>query len=124
MLIYVGGFSDGEVTPTGNIQEPTGHIYNYYLRNRVAFFNKTCVRSSLWSMKRHFRSSDLRSVQMDSIQIIQFTTSGVRYGTVLRDLLASCTFSDTTSVLKQKAETATTRFCYLSIFDRTAVICI
>lgn len=92
MLIYVGGFSDGEVTPTGNIQEPTGHFYNYYLRrNRVVFFNKTyCSIKVMVNEEAYQIVWFIRSVQMDSIQIIQFTTSGVRYGTVLRYLLASC----------------------------------
>lgn len=62
-------------------------------------FNKTCVQSSLWSMKIVWF---IRSVQMDSIQIIQFTKSGVRYGTVLPAVKYSSNFQWHTSVLKQK----------------------
>lgn len=97
------------------------------------FFNKTCVRSSLWSMKRHIRSSDLYA---------QFRWT--LYKSIARSacqlLNTLQTFSDTTSVLKTKSWNSyynngiiglyniTDRtkqgsvFC--PIFDRTAVICI
>lgn len=41
-----------KAAPTDNIQEPIGHIYNYYLKNRVTLFNKIFVQSSFESMKR------------------------------------------------------------------------